>query len=83
MDGERSTGNTKVPLQRLAKIRAAYARAGIRVFGFRVVEPHHDGTPHWHMLLFVRPEQVDELRDIFCYYTRLEDSEELRNLIKR
>lgn len=61
------------------KIRAAYARAGIRVFGFRVVEPHHDGTPHWHMLLFVRPEQVDELRDIFCYYARLEDSEELQS----
>ncbi|WP_442959339.1 replication endonuclease [Providencia sp. wls1914] len=61
------------------KIRAAYARAGIRVFGFRVVEPHHDGTPHWHMLLFVRPEHVDELRDIFCYYARLEDSEELQS----
>ncbi|MEX6202045.1 replication endonuclease [Providencia hangzhouensis] len=61
------------------RIRAAYARAGIRTFGFRVVEPHHDGTPHWHMLLFVRPEHVDELRDIFCYYARLEDSEELQS----
>ncbi|WFQ80908.1 replication endonuclease [Xenorhabdus sp. SF857] len=61
-----------------AKIRAAYSRAGIRVFGFRVTEPHHDGTPHWHMLLFVRPEQVEALRDIFCYYARLEDSEELQ-----
>ncbi|MEL5233833.1 replication endonuclease, partial [Serratia ureilytica] len=27
-----------------AKARAAIARAGIHVFGFRVVEPHHDGT---------------------------------------
>ncbi|MCW2257872.1 hypothetical protein M2263_003963 [Providencia alcalifaciens] len=61
------------------RIRAAYARAGIRVFGFRVAEPHHDGTPHWHMLLFVRPEHVEELRDIFCYYARLEDSEELQS----
>ncbi|WP_049585655.1 MULTISPECIES: replication endonuclease [Photorhabdus] len=62
-----------------AKIRAAYSRAGINVFGFRVVEPHHDGTPHWHLLLFVRPEHVDELRDIFCYYARIEDSEELQS----
>ncbi|OCQ52337.1 Bacteriophage replication gene A protein (GPA) [Photorhabdus australis subsp. thailandensis] len=61
-----------------AKIRAAYSRAGISVFGFRVVEPHHDGTPHWHMLLFMRPEHVDEMRDIMCYYARLEDSEELQ-----
>ncbi len=62
-----------------AKIRAAYSRAGINVFGFRVVEPHHDGTPHWHLLLFVRPEHVEELRDIFCYYARIEDSEELQS----
>ncbi len=59
------------------KIRSAYQRAGIQVFGFRVVEPHHDGTPHWHLLLFMRPEHVDQVRDIFCYYARIEDSEEL------
>ncbi|MBP6518700.1 replication endonuclease [Shewanella sp.] len=61
-----------------AKIRASYSRAGIRVFGFRVTEPHHDGTPHWHMLLFVQPEQKEELRDIFRHYARLEDRAELK-----
>ncbi|MBI6183780.1 replication endonuclease, partial [Serratia proteamaculans] len=61
-----------------AKARAAIARAGIHVFGFRVVEPHHDATPHWHMLLFMLPQHVDQVRDILCYYARLAESEELQ-----
>ncbi len=62
-----------------AKARAAFSRAGISVFGFRVVEPHHDGTPHWHMLLFMPPSDVEQVRDILCYYSRREDSEELQS----
>lgn len=61
-----------------AKCRAAISRAGIHVFGFRVVEPHHDGTPHWHMLLFMRPQDVEAVRDILCYHARVADSEELQ-----
>ncbi len=62
-----------------AKIRAAYSRAGISVFGFRVVEPHHDGTPHWHLLLFMRPEHVDEMREIVRHYATQEDAHELNS----
>ncbi|MFL4411286.1 replication endonuclease [Citrobacter portucalensis] len=62
-----------------AKCRAAISRAGIHIFGFRVVEPHHDGTPHWHMLLFMRPQDVEAVRDIICYHARAADSEELQS----
>ncbi|EOY9198135.1 replication endonuclease [Serratia marcescens] len=63
-----------------ARVRAARKRAGIRAFGFRVVEPHHDETPHWHLLLFMRPEDIDQARDIFCMYAKWEDSEELQSI---
>lgn len=47
-----------------ARTRAAWAKAGIAPYGFRVAEPHHDGTPHWHILLFVAAGQVAELTRI-------------------
>ncbi|SUC35264.1 Bacteriophage replication gene A protein (GPA) [Providencia rustigianii] len=49
-----------------SRIRSAFNDNNIDVYGIRVVEPHHDGTPHWHMLLFVdkasRAKAVDIMR---------------------
>jgi hypothetical protein len=62
-----------------AKARAKLARDGVSYYGFRVAEPHHDGTPHWHLLLFVRPEQRDQLRAVIEHYACEEDQEELKH----
>lgn len=51
-----------------SRIRAKLQREGIKIYGFRVAEPHHDATPHWHLLLFVAPEQRDRLREIISHY---------------
>lgn len=59
-----------------ARVRAKWGREGIRTFGFRVAEPHHDGTPHWHLLLFLQPEEVEFATDIFHEYALKEDGHE-------
>lgn len=59
------------------RVRAKLHRQDLRIFGIRVAEPHHDGTPHWHMLMFMRPEEVDSVRGILRDYAFEEESEEL------
>ncbi|MFP1727666.1 replication endonuclease [Lonsdalea quercina] len=62
-----------------ARIRAKLHREDIRVFGIRVAEPHHDGTPHWHMLMFMLPEDVERVRFIIRDYAWQEDRDELKS----
>lgn len=35
-----------------ARARAAWKRRGLEVFGLRTAEPHHDGCPHWHLIVY-------------------------------
>lgn len=46
-----------------ARARAQLHRMGVPFFGFRVAEPHHDMTPHWHMLLWTAPAHLSKLQD--------------------
>lgn len=59
-----------------ARIRAKLTREGIQRFGFRIAEPHHDATPHWHMLLFMEPSQVEQFRAIVSRYALAESPNE-------
>ncbi|EGU39421.1 replication endonuclease [Vibrio scophthalmi] len=59
------------------RIRAKLGRKGIRWFGVRVAEPHHDGTPHWHLLIWVKPENKEAVTEIFVDYATKEDKHEL------
>lgn len=74
-------GSTPSEIQRYlnhtwALIRAELHRQDIRPYGFRVVEPHHDGTPHWHFLLFMESDVKDKVRAIFRKYSLLEYPDE-------
>lgn len=58
-----------------AKCRAWLARGSkregrpkVELYGFRVAEPHHDGCPHWHFLLFHAPGQLDAITEGFRRY---------------
>lgn len=59
-----------------ARTRAAWKRRGIRTFGFRTAEPHHDSTPHWHLVLWFRPEDVEEATEVFRMHALKEDGNE-------
>jgi hypothetical protein len=48
-------------------------RCGVKAFGFRVAEPHHDGTPHHHFLLWVGAEYLSNVVAAF-YEHGLRDS---------
>ena len=73
-DGVSTPGTSQKYQAKLwSQIRAKFDRAGIKVYGFRVAEPNHDGTPHWHFLIFVEPGHVTEVQEIFWKWA-LKDS---------
>ena len=56
-----------------ARMRAKLKNTGIHVYGFRVAEPQHDGTPHWHILLYTHRRNEQTIREM-CLDYALQDS---------
>lgn len=59
-----------------ARCRAWLHRRGIKIFGLRTVEPNHDGTPHWNLLLWAKPDDLPRLREALARYALSQDGTE-------
>lgn len=63
--------------QMWARVRAQMARDGLTVYGIRVAEPHHDGCPHWHALLWFGSEvELQAGRDALLLHWLSDDGDE-------
>ncbi len=59
------------------KVRSKLQRMGVRVYGLRVAEPHHDATPHWHALLWCEDEAgAQALEAVIRHYWLSDDGDE-------
>ncbi|GMU45917.1 MAG: hypothetical protein AMXMBFR26_06990 [Porticoccaceae bacterium] len=59
-----------------ARCRADLARRGLDWWGLRVAEPHHDGTPHWHLLVYARPGDLGAVVDVMRAHALRQDGGE-------
>ena len=68
--GETPCDGQRWLLSMWAKVRAGMARSGLRTYGMRVVEPHHDGMPHWHVMMFMQRDNDLFAKSIIRRYAR-------------
>lgn len=60
-----------------AAFRKAMHKAGLRWYGVRVAEPHHDGTVHWHLLCFMRKKDRRSITALLRKFAIRVDRDEL------
>ena len=61
------------------KVRAQFAKHHLVIYGMRIVEPHHDGTPHYHLIVFAKSYSIDRAVSLMRKYFIEEDRDELVN----
>ena len=66
-------------VETFAAFRKAMHKAGLRWYGVRIAEPHHDGTVHWHLLCFMRKRDRRSITTLLRKFAIREDREELGN----
>ena len=56
------------------RVRASLHRKCIACYGLRTAEPHHDGTPHWNVLVFAAPADMGAIASAIEEHFLLSDS---------
>jgi len=59
-----------------SRFRARAAKQEIFYYGLRVAEPHHDGTPHWHLVLYTLACDRERVRELLRELWLSEDGDE-------
>lgn len=65
------------------QIRADLGKANLKVAGFRVCEPHHDGTPHFHFVIYIAKTDSDKFKQIFQKHNLKSNGDEVGALQHR
>lgn len=60
-----------------ARARAAWKRRGLVVAGLRTAEPHHDGCPHWHLIVYGPARDLRYARRLLRVYAMADSKEEM------
>lgn len=61
------------------RVRAQFSKQDIDVYGMRIVEPHHDETPHYHAVFFGAKDDLQKAVEVMRDYFTKEDREELKD----
>lgn len=65
-----------------AGIRKKLNRLGLRWYGVRIAEPHHDGTVHWHLMCIMEKKDRAAITQVMRDFAIREDRQELGRDIK-